>query len=199
MMKRKLYIQSAFLLFVAAMLVMGQSLAASLSASPAGLVAPVAAQPDIGVNGFFSANNAQRGRTIQAAIVMDIPGGFHVNANKPLGKYVVPTTIKVDAPGGLRIGPVSYPRASMHRLKSSDERLAVYDGRAVMRFNVTVPANFQENSAELRVRVRYQSCNDEVCFPPVTRNVTLPLSVVGANESVQRTNSQYFGGRRRRG
>ena len=160
--------------------------------------ASVAVQPDIGVNAYLSADKAQRGRAVQAAVVLDIPGGYHVNSNRPLGKFVIPTTIKVEAPGGIRVGPVTYPRAMVRQFKFSEERLAVFEGRAVMRFNVTVPANFQAGDAQLRLRVRFQSCSDEVCFQPVTRDLTLPLNIVGADEPVRRVNGEYFGGRRGR-
>ena len=153
-------------------------------------------QPNIDVNGLFAVDKAQRGRPVQAAVVLDIPQGFHVNANKPLGKYAVATVLRVEAPGGIKIGPVSYPRSSLHRV--GEDQLAVYDGRAVMRFNVTVPVNYESNAAELRARIKFQSCNDEVCFPPVTREVTMPIDVVKANDAVKRVNGEVFGGGRRR-
>ena len=153
---------------------------------------------NVGINGFYSVNKAQRGRTIQAAIVFDIPQGYHVNANRPLGKYAVPTTIKIDAPGGIRTSAVSFPRGVVRRLQfSKGEQLAVYEGRPVMRFNVTVPANYEQGVTELRVRVRFQACTDEICYPPATRDITLPIGIVGANDPVQRINGQFFGGRRR--
>ncbi|HEX8457440.1 MAG TPA: protein-disulfide reductase DsbD domain-containing protein [Pyrinomonadaceae bacterium] len=146
---------------------------------------------NIGVNGFFSADKAQRGRSVRAAVVLDIPRGFHVNSNRA-AKFSIPTVVKIDAPKGLRVGPVSYPRAVVRRLGFSKEALSLYEGRAVMRFNVIVPANYQTGLAELRARVTYQSCNDEVCFPPTTREVKLGINIVGANESVRRINGQYF-------
>lgn len=170
--------------------------------------APVAPQPtaaegsnSIGVNGFFSIDRAQRGSTFQAAILMEIPGGLHVNANKPLGKYAVPTIVKVEAPRGFRVTPVVYPRGTARNLQfSPGERLAVYEGRAVMRFNVTVPADAEMGVKNVRVNVRFQSCSDEVCFPPATRELSLAIAIVGANEPVQHVNGQLFGGggRRRR-
>jgi thiol:disulfide interchange protein DsbD len=146
---------------------------------------------NIGVNGFFSADKAQRGRSIQAAVVLDIPHGFHVNANRA-AKFSIPTVVKIDAPKGLRVGAVAYPRAVVRRLGFSKEALSLYEGRAVMRFNIAVPANFQTGLTELRAKVTYQSCNDEVCFPPTTREVKLGINVVGTNESVKRINGQYF-------
>ena len=114
---------------------------------------------------------------MQATVVMDIPSGFHVNSNRPLEKFLIPTQLKIDAPKGLRLGPVSYPRAVQRNFKFSKNRVSVYEGRATMRFNVTVPANFSTGSTELKAHLRYQSCNDEVCFPPQSRDVSLWLNV----------------------
>ena len=164
---------------------------------PGKAVRAYAPDPNIGVSGFFSSDKAQRGRVVQAAIVLDIPGGYHVNSNRPLGKYAIPTIVKIAAPGGVRVSAISYPRATVRRLKASNnEPLAVFEGRAVMRFAVTLPANFQPGMTELRATVRYQSCNDEVCFPPETRTISMPIGVVGANDSVKRINGNIFGGRR---
>jgi DsbC/DsbD-like thiol-disulfide interchange protein len=167
----------------------------NFSATPSAVV-PL--QPDIGLNGFFSVDKAQRGRIIQAALVMDIPDGYHVNSNRPLGKYAIPTVLKIDAPGGIKVGPVTYPRSTLRNFSFSQERLAVYEGRAVMRFNVIIPANYETGVIELRASLRYQSCSNDVCFKPETSNVTMPIAVVGANESVKRINGQIFGGGRRR-
>ena len=53
--------------------------------------------------------------------------GFHVNANRPLGKYAIPTTLKIEAPKGVTIGPISFPRAIVRKLKATNnESLAVY-------------------------------------------------------------------------
>lgn len=164
------------------------------TASPEAFV--VEAQPNISVNGFFATDKAQRGRTIQAAVVMEIPRDFHVNGNKPLGKYAVPTTLKVEASGGIRVGPVLYPRATVRSFSFSEEKLAVYENRVVMRFSVTIPSGFDQGVTELRVRLRYQSCTSEVCFPPQSREISMPIAVVGANESVKRINGNIFGGRR---
>jgi DsbC/DsbD-like thiol-disulfide interchange protein len=176
--------------------------ALSLLLIPAGgglrAASPIMVQPDIGINGFYSTDKAQRGRVIQAAVVVDIPGGYHINANRLIGKIGVPTSLKIDAPGGIKVGPVVYPRAIVRRLKVSDDQLALYEGRAVIRFNVTVPANYQEGVTELRARLRYQSCNDEVCFQPTTREITLPIGIVGPNDPVRRINGNIFGGGGRR-
>ncbi len=148
---------------------------------PVVFVAEAAPEPQsnsIGVNGFFSVDPAQQGGTFQAAVVMEIPRGLHVNSNKPLGKYAVPTVVKVDAPRGFRVTPVTYPRGAARSFSfggAAAERLAVYEeARTIFRFNVSVPANHSLGVETVRVSVRFQSCSDEVCFPPATRELALP-------------------------
>jgi hypothetical protein len=155
------------------------------------------AQANIGINGFFAVDKAQRGRTLQAAVVVEIPSGYHINSNRPLAKFLIPTALKIEAPGGIKIGPVSYPPARLRSFSFSPDKLSVYEGRAVMRFNVSVPANFSTGVTELRVRLKYQSCNDEACFPPTTRSIMMPIAIVGTNESVKRINGGIFGGGKR--
>ena len=49
---------------------------------------------------------------------------------------------------------------------------------------------------EFRERLGEMLLASEVCFPPQSRELTMPIAVVGANESVKRINSNIFGGRR---
>jgi hypothetical protein len=133
--------------------------------------------PKIGVNGLLPSSKTQRGRTVRASVVMDIPSGYHVNSNHPLEKFLVATNAQVEAPKGIRLGPVSYPGAVLRKFKFSKNRVSVYEGRATMRFNVTVPRSFASGAVEVKVRLRYQSCNDELCFPPQTRGVSLWMTV----------------------
>ncbi|HEV7889115.1 MAG TPA: protein-disulfide reductase DsbD domain-containing protein [Pyrinomonadaceae bacterium] len=208
-MRRKLFAPLACALLISAALPAPPSLAktdaAPVAVEPAAALTPepLPQSSNIGINGFFSVDPAQQGSSFQAAIVMEIPRGMHVNSNKPLGKYAVPTVVKVDSPRGLRVTSVSYPRSSVRTFRfggSQEERLAVYEGRAIFRFNVNVAPGAEQQVARIRVSVRFQSCNDEVCFPPATRELTLPIAIVNRDTPMNHINQRYFGGggRRRR-
>ena len=156
----------------------------------------VAPEPTIHFKGYYASDKANRGRVVRAAVVLEIPDGYHVNANRPLGKYAIPTTVKIEAPNGVTVGAIAFPRAIVRKLKATNnESLAVYEGRAIMRFNVTVPAGYGDGWLNLKAKVRYQSCNDDVCFPPKIQEIDFGISIVGANERVQRANGWVFGGK----
>jgi DsbC/DsbD-like thiol-disulfide interchange protein len=155
------------------------------------------AQANVDVQGFYAVNRAQQGRAVQAAIVLDIPEGYHVNANKVLNKFSIATTVKLEAPEGVRLSAVSYPAGHTRKLKFSNDPLSLYEGRAIIRFTATFPANTKIGETEIKARVRYQACNDELCYPPVNRDITMPIAVVAPNEQVKPINRQFFGGGRR--
>lgn len=133
--------------------------------------------PNIGVNNYLTPDRIQKGRTVRGIVEVDIPSGFHIHSNRPLEKFLIATQLTIEAPKGVRVGPVSYPRAVVKNLKFSKNRVAVFEGRATMRFTVTVPANYNGDSVDLKGKLRYQSCNDELCFRPENRDFNFSLKV----------------------
>jgi DsbC/DsbD-like thiol-disulfide interchange protein len=133
--------------------------------------------PDIALTSASSTGRIQRGRSANLEVTIEIPSGFHVHSNRPLEKFLIATQLQVEAPKGIRVGPVVYPRAVLRNLKFSKSKVSVYEGRTTMHFNITVPRNFDSDSIEVKARLRYQSCSDEVCFPPQTRVVTMPFKI----------------------
>jgi hypothetical protein len=132
---------------------------------------------DVQVSGAIKPDKVKKSKTAQGTVVLDIPASLHVQSNKPPDKYLVPTKLEVEAPQGMKVGPVLYPRAVVRRLKFSKTALTVYEGHAIFRFNVTVPANYSGSSGEIKGKIRFQACNEEACFPPLTREVKMWVNV----------------------
>jgi len=155
------------------------ALTTTLLLIPANFLAatPPQSAPNISVNGSLAANKITRGRSVQGSVVMDIPSGYHTNSNRPLEKFLIATQLQIETPRGIRVGPITYPRALLRSLKFSKNKVSVFEGRTTMRFSVTIPRAFEGNSAELKARLRFQACNDDMCFPPQTREVKLWLNV----------------------
>ncbi|HEY3581524.1 MAG TPA: protein-disulfide reductase DsbD N-terminal domain-containing protein [Pyrinomonadaceae bacterium] len=132
---------------------------------------------DVNVSGSIAPDKIKKGRVVRGTVTIDIPSGLHVQSNRPLDKYLVATKLDLETPSGMKAGPVAYPRAVMRNLKFSKGAVAVFEGRAVLRFNVTVPANYNGSSGEIKGKLRFQACNDDSCFPPQTREVKMWLNV----------------------
>lgn len=162
-----------------------------MAAVPMAVAAPTP-EPNISVVGYFATDKAQKGKPVRVAIVIDVPSGYHINSNRPLESYLIATSVKVEPENGLRAGVVTYPRPVMRTFKFSNKQLSVYEGQARLKFSISIPANYSEGSAKIKARVRLQSCNDEVCFPPKNYDLNLGIDVVGATDRVHATNGWAF-------
>lgn len=128
------------------------------------------------VSGSIAGGAVTRGKAARAIVVLSIPGGLHVNSNRPNSEYAVATVVRASALG-VKIGPVSYPRGKNRKFSFSENTINVYEGRTSFGFNITVPTTFRGNRVSVRVAVKYQACTDEVCYPPKTKEVTLTARV----------------------
>ena len=128
------------------------------------------------VGGSIGNGTAVRGRATQARITLSIPGGLHVNSNRPSGEYSIPTTVRLNG-RGVKVSSVRYPRGKNRRFQFSNEPINVYEGRVTFPFTVTVPSDFKGSQIRITAVVRYQACTDEVCYPPTNKEVTLTARV----------------------
>ena len=137
---------------------------------------------------FFAGNaaNAQtvggsigavsRGGSVRGTVTLSIPGGLHINSNRPNSQYAIPTTVKISAVGA-KTGAVSYPRGRNRKFQFSEDTLNVYEGTVSFGFTLTVPAGFKGNVVKVRAVVRYQACTDEVCYPPKSKEITFTAKI----------------------
>jgi thiol:disulfide interchange protein len=123
-----------------------------------------------------SIGTVSRGGSVKGTVTLDIPGGLHVNSNRPNSQYAIPTTVKLSAVGA-KLSAVSYPRGRNRKFQFSENAINVYEGTAAFSFNLTVPANFKGNVVKVRAVVRYQACTEEVCYPPRNKEITLTARV----------------------
>lgn len=128
------------------------------------------------ITGSIANGTVAKGVAARATVVLSIPGGLHVNSNRPNAEYQIPTSVRATS-SGAKIGAVSYPRGRNRKFSFSESQLNVYEGRASFGFNVTVPASYKGSTVSVRVVVKYQACTEEVCYPPKTKEITLTARV----------------------
>lgn len=128
------------------------------------------------VSGSIGNGTVARGTSARGVVVMEIPGGLHVNSNRPSSQYAIPTTVAVSGKG-VRLGAVSFPRGKNRKFEFSENTINVYEGRVSFPFTVMVPEDFKSSTVRVRAVVRYQACTNEVCYPPRSKEITINARV----------------------
>src|SRR5260370_28476105 len=148
--------------------------------------------PQIKLDGVASVDRAAAGSKFEAAVVMDIPAPFHVNAHKPSEDYLRPTTLTLQPTPGLTFGPVVYPPPQSVTLPFSPKPLLVHEGRLVLRVSVTVARTAKPGVATLHGQVEDQACNAQQCFLPRKRPLSIPVTIAPAGTPSKPAHSDIF-------
>ncbi len=139
------------------------------------------------VSAVLAVSSAAAGRTYAAAAVVDIAEEWHVNSAEPYQDFLIPAVLAFDTMPGITPHGVAYPAGSEAVL--GGERMSVYDGRVVVRFEVSIDQDAPPGEVVLPVRFTYQPCNDRECRAPETAEVKLPIEI---GEEGQPINADIF-------
>ncbi|MGI8783108.1 MAG: protein-disulfide reductase DsbD domain-containing protein [Acidobacteriota bacterium] len=117
------------------------------------------------------------GAELRGVVVLDIKNGFHINSDSPDDPGLIPTKVEILGVTGLAVSRTIYPTALVRTFQFSEKALEVYEGKTVIGFVAKLPASIKPGKLELSARIRFQACNDDTCFRPVTKTVKATLDV----------------------
>jgi thioredoxin:protein disulfide reductase len=140
--------------------------------------------PEITTEVVSETDAAHPGSTLRVAVLVSVPDGWHVNANKPLEEFLIPTELIVEPAGGIAAEGLVYPEPEPFRFAGSDEDMAVYGGTFPIGLVLTVGADAAPGDHSLAARLEYQACNDTQCWAPSSIELTIPVRIVEAGTAL---------------
>lgn len=118
----------------------------------------------------------KRNSEVTAKVAVSVADGYHVNSNAPHEAYLIPLKLTWTA-APLEVEAVSFPKARDEKYEFSDQPLSVYTGPFEIATKFKIPADATGGTTILVGKLRYQACNSNMCFPPKTLDVKLPVEV----------------------
>ena len=120
--------------------------------------------------------SAKAGTTVEVKLPLQLREGYHVNSNKPPDPYLIPLRLTWDS-AVVTATEVLYPKPSTQKVDFFPGPLPVFSGRFELTTRFKVAASVQPGLVNVPGKLRYQACNDRMCLPPKTIELTLPVSV----------------------
>lgn len=111
-----------------------------------------------------------------AKTAIQLRNGYHVNSDKPADEYLIPLKLTWE-PGQLQVAEVVYPKAKLEHYSFSSKPLSVFTGDFDIVTRFKVPPKAQTGTSVLVGKLRYQACNNQMCLPPKTIEVRLPVDI----------------------
>jgi hypothetical protein len=79
---------------------------------------------------------------------------YHINSDRPLESYLIPTTVQFGARPGVTFGKVVFPPAPARKLPVSRNPMSVYEGAVRLTAEITPAVDFKEKEVTIEGSVR---------------------------------------------
>lgn len=117
------------------------------------------------------------GSLTNAVLTLKIDEPFHVNSNPPSEKNFIPLEINVENAAGITVGKPIYPEGKAKTFAFSDKPLSVYAGETTVKLPLKANQTATKGQQTLSGQLKFQACDEEVCYPPQTVNFQMPVII----------------------
>jgi thioredoxin:protein disulfide reductase len=150
------------------------------------------ARPRATVTPFVETDAAHPASTARVALTVALPEGLHVQSDQPRDPTLIPTVLTIEPPAGVRVSQLVFPHPTDFKQEGQPEPLAVFEHEFVVGAELEIASTVPPGDLVIPARLRYQACDDKVCFQPTTATTSWTLRVVPATTSITPTNPQIF-------
>ena len=160
-----------------------------------GLASLAAGQPpDVAISPIVETDAVHPGTTARVALAVTLDTGFHVNSNTPLDDLLIPTVLMLDPPAGISLEGVAFPEAILLEQVGAKQPLAVFEEEFLIGAALTLDAALSPGSYAVPGTLRYQACNERMCFNPTNAQIQFELTVAPATQALTTVHSDLFAG-----
>jgi len=145
-------------------------------------ISAIAQGPEVKYDFATETSTIAPGATVRAVVSITLSEGFHVNSNKPLESFFIPTELHMGANEGFSVLETVYPQHVL--FNSGGEDLAVYEHEFHIGLVLQVGADVAPGPHTLTGSLNYQACDDKMCFAPEELALELPVTVGDGGEPV---------------
>jgi thiol:disulfide interchange protein DsbD len=118
-------------------------------------------------------HDLEKDNTVEVKIELEVLDSWHVNAHQPKEDFLVPTVLELPKGTGVKVNAIRYPDPKSVKLSFSETELLVYEHD----FDLHVVFDVAPGAAAqtLKGKLRFQSCNDQICLPPASIPIAIEL------------------------
>jgi thiol:disulfide interchange protein DsbD len=139
-------------------------------------------------------SDAAAGTPVRAALQVRIPDRFHVQSDAPRDPTLIPTVLTVDVPEGIKVTEVVFPQATEFAQIGQSQPLLVFEHEFTIGVQFDVSATIPMGRVDVPGRLRYQACDDRLCYAPVTADLVWMLTVVKSDVDRPPSHAAVFNG-----
>jgi DsbC/DsbD-like thiol-disulfide interchange protein len=129
---------------------------------------------------YLTAVTGVSARSIKAgsrtSVFLDVTPKPRIHVYAPGATGYIPISLAITPPAGVKVGTVAYPKPEIYFFAELNERVPVYQKPFRLTVDVT-PDPSRHGPMTLSGTLKYQACDDKVCYAPITMPVAWSITV----------------------
>ena len=150
--------------------------------------------PTVTIQSVGETSGVHPATTARVALEVTLDPGFHVNSNTPLDEFLIPTVLTLDPPEGFALEGIAFPDAILLEQEGAEDPLAVFEEQFLLGAQLHVDGSLAPGDYAIPGRLRYQACNDLMCFNPTSAEIQFALTVVPPTQTLSIIRPNLFAG-----
>ncbi len=111
------------------------------------------------------------GSDVRVALQVQLPEGYHMNSNKPRDPMLIPVVLTVPSPdqalpAGITVSEIVFPAPTDLVQRGADQPLSVFERQFAIGVVLKVDASVAPGTVTIPARLRYQACDETMCYIP---------------------------------
>ncbi len=125
------------------------------------------------------------GSEVRVALQVQLPEGYHMNSNKPRDPMLIPVVLTVPAPdqalpAGITVSEIVFPAPADLEQRGADQPLSVFERQFAIGVVLKVDASVAPGTVTIPARLRYQACDETMCYIPTRAETAWTFDVGSA-------------------
>jgi Disulphide bond corrector protein DsbC len=112
-----------------------------------------------------------------AIVNVTVQSGYHINSNPPTFPYLKATELEMTDTDEISLNSVLYPKGLTKQFAFSDKPLDIYEGETPLKVGLEAAKTAKKGQQSIPAKLRIQACDDQVCYPPGSIEVVIPVLI----------------------
>ncbi|HTL02388.1 MAG TPA: cytochrome c biogenesis protein CcdA [Vicinamibacterales bacterium] len=164
----------------------------ALVAIAAGIAGAQPSPPVPTITPLVESSGVHPGETARLAVRVGLPKGVHVQSDKPRDPDLIATALTFTPPDGITISEVVFPASIDIKIANLPGLYAVFEENFDIGVQLAVAPGTPAGDVKIPAKLRYQACNETMCFNPKTGELEWTIRVVPASAKVVKSNADVF-------
>lgn len=117
------------------------------------------------------------GGIADAIVRVTVQSGYHINSNPPTYPYLKATELDMADTDEISLNSVFYPKPLVKTFAFAEKPLHVYEGETPLTVALEAARTAKKGQQSIPAKLRIQACDDQVCYPPGSIDVVIPVLI----------------------